>query len=653
MAKDQDERRQVETIIKERGMVALYIAAFRDLYEMCVTLLKIGVSPNGRTPFGRSPLHAAASKDNDAILDLLVQARADLDLKDAGGETALLLARSASAKLCSRKLRLYNLDKNGLRPINGMVKNIKVNMPGDQKFQNKNDKNEATPVHLPKPPTDRREGLQKVGKVRDTRQGELSGRSSSQCFVWDIEDDARKQLASQLRVQTAVNTKRNAVRWKDAPSLIEIRRHPPNLRGKSATYPNPILKNTTYSDNTEKRNNLIRTLSRESLESNSSTIKSEAAPSQPDSEMTLMSAPGEGHQLNNNFDARSVESAPAMTSSEPTKVSSLKGSREKGSVRLLPFRRKQNEGPASRAKRHIRIAENQKHKYQPKENSESFDEWLEKKRLQECRERLRSRSDEGSQGSDSEDGKSTAYDDWLRKRGHRKLNEQREMTVEELYRWNDRPLRSVVMIGQSQVEDKDTIPQTPETNLRVYQNWKQKRPKPRQRHVDTETQKKELEKKRQQLLAAAVTYDDWLDHTEEKKLLMKQILKANMEELEKIEEENIKKRSPRQISFQKWNAQVQKREMTDRKKMEEERMFQDALRAEQMRSSACVTHDLWLQKKREEIKLKQTVNKNDATTKQRVQNKPLNGTTKLEDITKGRELLQLLRDKRRGSAVAS
>ncbi|ESP03743.1 hypothetical protein LOTGIDRAFT_171169 [Lottia gigantea] len=707
MATEKSERQQVESIIKERGTVALYIAAFRGLVDLSSCLLMTGVSPNGRTPFGRSALYAATCRDNDAILDLLHQSGAVMEVKDARGETPLLLARRIAAKLCFRKLRLWSLDKNGLRlskPLNGMVKNINVNLPVNRKLRVKFQQDEPL-TYMPRPPTSlegsrkdmiksERSREAKVGsdKTRATEKGtekrqqeksppvdassqklptsntrpmtsHIPERPSSQCFVWDIDDRTNRNVGAEIRIPSVQpeprsKSAKHAVRWRDE-SLVEIHMNPKSDSIKPS-YPTTILKNKAQMENFEKRGNLIRTLSKESLDSNSSTLKSDNQ-SQPDSELTLVSAPGEGSRMNMS-DCRSVESAPATSGiNNRNKLGSAKTHRHKGGVRLLPFRRKENENDrATTAKRQIRLSEKQKRK-ERLVNAETFEQWLERKRMQECRERLISQSDESSHDGDSDGGNSAAYDEWMKKRGNHQLHAQHHMTVRELYKLKDRPVRGIVTVGEAQIADTIKTPESPDKNMRCYQQWKGKRSEPK-KHVDPELLKARLERKRQQLLAAAVTYEDWLETAEQKKLLMKQILKADMKELERIEEENLKKRSPRQISFDKWNSGLLKRELTEKQRKEREKREVEVLKEEQLRSSLCVTHDVWLERKRQATKVKQktsmgptsprTQAERDKAFASWVRQKQLHEASEV-DVNQGRALLNELRNKRQELSAPS
>ena len=72
-----------------------------------------GVNPNGKTPFGRTPLFAAMSRDNDHVMELLLSHRAELETRDADGATAVEVARRAMAKQCLRKVRHLQLHSQG------------------------------------------------------------------------------------------------------------------------------------------------------------------------------------------------------------------------------------------------------------------------------------------------------------------------------------------------------------------------------------------------------------------------------------------------------------------------------------------------------------------------------------------------------------
>lgn len=71
------------------------------------------MNPNGKTPFGRTPLFAAMSRDNDHVMELLLSHKAELESRDVDGATAVEVARRAMAKQCMRKVRHLQLQSKG------------------------------------------------------------------------------------------------------------------------------------------------------------------------------------------------------------------------------------------------------------------------------------------------------------------------------------------------------------------------------------------------------------------------------------------------------------------------------------------------------------------------------------------------------------
>nr|KAG5685377.1 hypothetical protein BaRGS_030701 [Batillaria attramentaria] len=100
---------KVKDLVTERGVVALFVSSFLGMLDMCKALLSVGVNPNGKTPFGRTPLFAALSRDNDHVMELLLSHRAALELRDVDGVTAVDVGRRLVAKQCMRKIRHLQL----------------------------------------------------------------------------------------------------------------------------------------------------------------------------------------------------------------------------------------------------------------------------------------------------------------------------------------------------------------------------------------------------------------------------------------------------------------------------------------------------------------------------------------------------------------
>ena len=71
------------------------------------------MNPNGKTPFGRTPLFAAMSRDNDHVMELLLSHKAALETRDVDGATAVEVARRLAAKQCIRKVRHLQLQGRG------------------------------------------------------------------------------------------------------------------------------------------------------------------------------------------------------------------------------------------------------------------------------------------------------------------------------------------------------------------------------------------------------------------------------------------------------------------------------------------------------------------------------------------------------------
>ncbi|XP_076470588.1 LOW QUALITY PROTEIN: uncharacterized protein LOC143300649 [Babylonia areolata] len=110
---DAEEEGMALGVVSERGAVALFVASFLGMTGMVRALLAVGVNPNGRTPFRRTPLFAAMSRDHDAVMEALLAHNALLESRDVDGVTAVEVARRADAKQCIRKVRHLYLHSKG------------------------------------------------------------------------------------------------------------------------------------------------------------------------------------------------------------------------------------------------------------------------------------------------------------------------------------------------------------------------------------------------------------------------------------------------------------------------------------------------------------------------------------------------------------
>uniref|UniRef100_F6X8J8 Ubiquitin-like domain-containing protein n=2 Tax=Monodelphis domestica TaxID=13616 RepID=F6X8J8_MONDO len=84
--------------IDDRAFVALYITAHRGHSEALRFLLANGTNCQGRTPLGRTALHAAAATGQITTINLLLDYGALLSDKDFKGETVAEIARRLKSK---------------------------------------------------------------------------------------------------------------------------------------------------------------------------------------------------------------------------------------------------------------------------------------------------------------------------------------------------------------------------------------------------------------------------------------------------------------------------------------------------------------------------------------------------------------------------
>jgi uncharacterized protein len=79
--------------LNHEGWTPLHYAVFAEQPDMVSRLLDKGAKVNARAPNEQTPLMLAAKNGNITIAKLLLNAKADTELKDQHGETALTLAR--------------------------------------------------------------------------------------------------------------------------------------------------------------------------------------------------------------------------------------------------------------------------------------------------------------------------------------------------------------------------------------------------------------------------------------------------------------------------------------------------------------------------------------------------------------------------------
>lgn len=232
----------------------------------------------------------------------------------------------------------------------------------------------------------------------------------------------------------------------------------------------------------------------------------------------------------------------------------------------------------------------------PPEDSPAFKLWLARKD-EEMEDAVSITSEESGEyfnQSDSEEDKMFEFNKRVRKMNRN--NNGRSLTP------GNRPLLNVMTFGSTTHGDSRNPPAR--GNITAYRSWKTTRgnsPTVQRTYTskDLMAQKMKLEEKRQKLLLNAISYDEWLDHTEERKFLIKQILKADFEEMKRLEEERVKDKQ-KLYSYDLWMEKLEKREREAKKRKHIQKKYDDERLREKLefsKSSFAVPYDEWLQKK--------------------------------------------------------
>ena len=96
------------SIAKDRASVALFIAAHRGRINLIRSLIgSTEADVNMKTPFGRTPLHAASSQGHSNTIDLMLEKGASMDEIDVQGKSALMVASQCGFKDSERHLFLF------------------------------------------------------------------------------------------------------------------------------------------------------------------------------------------------------------------------------------------------------------------------------------------------------------------------------------------------------------------------------------------------------------------------------------------------------------------------------------------------------------------------------------------------------------------
>ncbi|WAR12898.1 ANK2-like protein [Mya arenaria] len=546
-----EEAGRYESVVRERGTAALYMAAYLGRNRMANMLVSVGVNPNGATMFGRTSLHAAVARDQVGVMDYLVTHGASLDRRDSFGHTPMDIALQFNSVLCYRKIRLMLLNLRG-HSSGGVKKTITSSSKSKEGISDKERAKTAMSQY-----SDVSSISKPTCPVHVSRK-QLSSSAPAVDMRHKLNDTERTHSSLSLATTGKVRQKYN-VKWKETSTeytfwnLGDMSKIEDSVKVKQVSYslPKTILKfssvNAAKSGQDPKREK-------------ENKLKEEVADKKPES---------------------------------PEIVQAMKYSKEK----LKHFKKM-----TKTHTEYVPMADRKKKKYSAtnhasnKEASEAFKRWLEKKEEEEEYEKDDSDEQQRENGniSDSDEEKMFEFNKRVRKMNK---SSTRSLTP------GNRPVMNIIEFGSTKQGDGRNPPA--EQNITAYNEWKRKKrvftiDVPRVKSTkDFEAEKRRLEERRQKLLMNAISYEEWMDHTEERKTLIKQILKADMEDMRKMEDDKVKDRH-RLYSYDLWRDRLRKRETEDRKRKEVQKLYDQERHREkeESRSSYAVPFDDWLKRKR-------------------------------------------------------
>lgn len=230
-----------------------------------------------------------------------------------------------------------------------------------------------------------------------------------------------------------------------------------------------------------------------------------------------------------------------------------------------------------------------------KDNRESYEVWLEKKRRDSSRKSDVDFTEISETDSSDDEANTQAFKEWIE---DKKKNKVKPLNV-------TRPVHNVIRLGST--EPGEPKPQEPMFNLTAYKDWLVKRKQKgansyRMKTVqDFMSQRRKLEEKRQKLLLSVISYDDWADFDQDKQAVIREIMKADLEELKCLEEENTRRRTPSQITHEEWRENAKRRQEMEKHKKEMDKKIAEQennyWRKEILTTSAALPHSEWLRAK--------------------------------------------------------
>ncbi|XP_033755075.1 LOW QUALITY PROTEIN: uncharacterized protein LOC117338024 [Pecten maximus] len=507
----------------DRASCALYMASYRGQIRMCNMLISVGANVNWKTRFGRTSVHAAVSADCVCILELLATKGAAIDSEDVQGFSPSRTSVTHGSTLCSKKLRLMQLNLRGksaharasermvARPPRIPSEPIRrpSNLPSDNWRR-------PTTVHVSFPgvgDTSRTKSMDTHINITGTNShlSECKHSSSSGFFAPNHHEMYFERAKNFSRGQE----KRQLAKAEDSGNVL-FGKQLTILRSKR------VLK---FGSDDEMGNSRSHT---------PGSLRSEGylTPSLTNRNKSSLSINSEHYGKENDTNSGKSKYGTGKKQSKYVRFSA--------NERCWTFfpRTNTNINPES-IKRKIHLVAGARKSIVPPQTAykygDSHSAWLKKKNVIERKlEPDSSSSDE----SDGNDGVNKEFKNWVENKKH-PPESKRHVT-------GNRPLHGIITIGSTEVGS--TAQPDPSFNIRAYKEWlgrrRQHGPKSHRMRTmqDFMAQKRILEEKRQQLLLTAVSYDEWLEHTGEKQALIRQILNADLNQLKVIEERELQKR---------------------------------------------------------------------------------------------------------------
>ncbi|KAL8607465.1 hypothetical protein ACOMHN_004439 [Nucella lapillus] len=699
---------------KERGVVALFMASFLGLVDLCSALLCAGVDPDGQTPFGRTPLFAAMSCDHAHVAELLLAHNATPETRDRDGTSAADAAREHEAKECLRKVRQLKLysrvssaasskasgtsargsnplkaEKHAIRIPTGTEVESSLSLPRD-KVMMVCEEASMSPLRYDSSPRPHNatltNGISKppFTQTTNSRPSPRSLFRTTDVYTWDnnLRSVSRASSAAGTQVRIPVpgaeriSSGRSSrasngqrITWSDTMSVGSTgaganRRSSlkPSVRDLTIAGPNSVLKVSCSgslplsSEGKLSRAGADQIVDQEPTPNqipdtfhephNPFQEPQERPPSRADSQEHSWGEEGDSPVLARSIripvpDHRAKGRCDTFREAEPESPrqgkqeekdsggsAMIKGSQASPtSPHLARSPRRKQQATWRTMKRRLKLAEDRKRTTSPKANTKqthnkkeaaaraSYEQWLQKKR--EEKERQDDSSEEES-SSDAEDQEARsaengrAFNDWLKDLKERPHRGPFPFTPASLHRRKSRPLKNLIQVGGNREETMATP--DPDSYMTAYQEWRRGKTS-----TDSEEQpisprdlkdaKRRVEEKRKSLLAAALTYEDWMDHTQQRQHLMQAVLRADSNKLNSVDQTILSRRAPRQMSFTEWRQRMGKRE-AELRDQEKERMRKQTepyhdkhgflVNDDSIRSSAAIPHEEWLKRKSED-----------------------------------------------------